>query len=102
RLILLGLGASLAVAVGMVVVAERLDTSFHTLDEIRSFSRIPVLVSIPRIVTRADARMARRRFLIGVVSTWVGLSLIIGASYWIASGNQRLVSLVSHSGGQAR
>src|SRR5262249_12252177 len=73
RLMILGLAASLAVAAAMVLAAERLDTSFHTVDEVRAFSRVPVLVTIPRIVTRADERLARRRLFIGVASSIVGI-----------------------------
>src|SRR5262249_31158940 len=53
RLLLTGLVLSLGLAAGAVVLAEQLDTSFHTVDEVRRFTEVPVLASIPLIVTVA-------------------------------------------------
>ena len=36
------------------MLAETLDTSFHSVDELRGFTSVPVLSSSPRIVTEAD------------------------------------------------
>jgi hypothetical protein len=43
---------SLGLAGGALMLAEMLDTSFHSVDELRQFTIIPVLVSVPKIVTR--------------------------------------------------
>src|SRR5437867_8521444 len=56
RLLVMALVASLGLAAGAVALVEKADTSFHTLDELRAFSAVPVLVSIPRIVTETDRR----------------------------------------------
>ena len=100
RLILFGLALSLAIAGGAVMAAEQLDTSFHTVEEIRAFSRVPVLVSIPRIVTALDARRELRRTWLAAAASILGIVLIVSASYWVARGNQDLVALVS--GGQKK
>jgi succinoglycan biosynthesis transport protein ExoP len=97
RLILFGLALSLAIAGGAVMAAEQLDTSFHTVEEIRAFSRVPVLVTIPRIVTALDARRGLRRSWLAAAASILGIALIVGASYWVARGNQSLVALVSGS-----
>ncbi len=49
----LALGLGLA-AVGMIA-AERMDTTFHTLGALRSFTRVPVLGAIPRSRGRGAA-----------------------------------------------
>lgn len=56
RLHLVGLAALLAllVAVGAAVLSDRLDTSFHAVDDLRAFTRVPVLTSIPPIRTTRD------------------------------------------------
>ena len=100
RLILVGLALSLAVAGGVVAATEQLDTSFHTVEEIRAFSRVPVLVSIPRIVTDSDARRELRRSWLTAAASILGIVLIVSASYWVARGNQGLLALVS--GGQGK
>src|SRR5262249_41031912 len=98
RLILMTLALSGGLAVGAVVVAEHLDTSFHAVDDLRSISSFPVLVSIPRIV--AEAAIARRRlhFRLAAVGATVGLVALVGISYFVAHGNEQLVSLLSRGG----
>jgi len=91
RLILNALMLSLALAGGAVVLAEMIDTSFHGVDDLRSFSVVPVLVSIPSIVTEADARRRQWRFRLSAAAAVVGLVLVIGIAYLVARGNEQLV-----------
>jgi polysaccharide chain length determinant protein (PEP-CTERM system associated) len=91
RLILMGLLLSLGVAAGVVLLAEQLDTSFHTVDDLRAFARVPVLASIPSIVTEGDLGQRRRRFYVGAAAAVVGLMLIVGSAYSIATGKMPLV-----------
>lgn len=97
RLILIGLLLSAGLAAGAVVLAEQLDTSFHTVDDLRAFSKVPVLVSIPRIVTEGDISQRRWWFRLGAIAATVGLILIVGSSYLIASGNEQLSGLFAQS-----
>jgi polysaccharide chain length determinant protein (PEP-CTERM system associated) len=99
RLLLMGLIGSLGLAVGAIALAERIDTSFHTLDDLRAFSAVPVLVSIPKIVTQTDLRRTQWRTRLAASAACVGLVLIVGAAYFTAHGNERLVSLLARSGG---
>lgn len=91
RLMIMGLMLSLGLAAGAVMLTEQLDTSFHAVDDLRAFSKVPVLVSIPRIVTAADARRRQWHFWLVAVSAMLALALIVGASYFIARGNENLV-----------
>lgn len=95
RLLLLGLGLAVALGVGAMVIAEVLDTSFHSVNDLRAFSTLPVLVAIPRIVTETDARRKRNRFRLATVGLAIGLVLVAGASYLTASGNEALTNLLS-------
>src|SRR5207247_1342103 len=54
RLVLVGLLLAAGTAVAAAVLAERLDTSFRTAEQLRAFSKVPVLASIPRIVKPED------------------------------------------------
>ncbi len=78
RLMLLGLAlaAALALSVGAVALSEQLDTSFHDVDAIAAFSPVPILASIPRIVTANDLRARRKRFCLAALSVLVGLVLV--------------------------
>ena len=95
RLILLGLGLSIGVGVGLMLLAEQLDTSFHTVDELRSAIRFPILVSIPRIVTDGDTRRAKWRAALTTAAAVCCLALLAGTSYFVTKGNEDLVRLVS-------
>jgi succinoglycan biosynthesis transport protein ExoP len=99
RLLLMALLVSLGLAVGAVVVAEHVDTSFHAVDDLRAVSALPVLISIPRIVTQTDLRRGRWRMRLATGAALIGLVLIVGIAYLAASGNEHLVSLLSRSAG---
>src|SRR6185295_10208592 len=62
RLLIASLALSLVLGAGAMVLAELLDTSFHSSRDLRAYTTVPILVNIPRIVTEADARRSRWRF----------------------------------------
>ena len=78
-----------------VVLAEHIDTSFHTLDDLRAFTKVPVLASVPRIVRATDtARQARQRWLATALIT-LGLVLFVVVLHRLAAGNYFLVEALS-------
>jgi hypothetical protein len=91
RLVMFGAVLALAAAAVVTMVAERVQAVFHTTDELRGFTRVPVLASIPLIVTRADLvrRCLRSSFL--TASALLGLALVIVASHHFATDNEFLV-----------
>jgi polysaccharide chain length determinant protein (PEP-CTERM system associated) len=95
KLLLMGLALSLALAGGAVMLAEQLDTSLHSVGELRALTAVPVLVTIPRIVTAADARSRRLRFGLAAGAAVLGLVLLVGATAFVARDNQRLVWILS-------
>ena len=93
-----GLVLSLGLAGAAVMLAEMLDTSFHSTDELREFTIVPVLVNVPKIVTDADRQRGQRRFRLAAAGAMLGLILIAGSSYFIAHGNEQLVQMLAGSG----
>ena len=83
-----------------MVLAELLDTSFHSAADLRAYTTVPVLVNIPRIVTEADAR--RRPVAVPVRrggGAWSCLVVVAGAVVLlIAHGNEQLAQLLSRGG----
>jgi len=98
KLFIVSLVLSLGLAAGALMVAEMLDTSFHSVNELREFSIVPVLVSIPRIVTDADRQRQQQRLRVVAVGTLLGLVLIVGVSYFVAHGNEQLVQILAGGG----
>jgi len=95
RLLLACIALSLALGAGVVVLAEMLDTSFHSSDDLRAYTTVPLLVSIPRIVTAADSRRERWRFRFAAVGVLMCLVAVAGSCYFFAYGNEQLAQLLS-------
>ena len=95
----MALVGSLGAAVGAVMLAEQLDSSFHTVEDLRAFSAVPVLVSIPRITTRTDLRRRQWRMRLAASAAFISLVVVVGIGYFAANGNERLVSLLAGRGG---
>jgi succinoglycan biosynthesis transport protein ExoP len=96
RLILMSLLLALAVGVAVVLAAEQFDASFHGVDEVREFTSVPVLVSIPPI----GPVPFKRRLLTGLatVSAIAAIALIATASAYFAHGNDQLARLIGRAG----
>ena len=91
RLILIGLILSIGLAGGVVGLIEHRDTSFHTLDELRAFTKVQVLATIPRIVTKTDTTRQQRRFWLRTAGALMGLAILVGVIFYISQGNEQLV-----------
>ena len=79
RFILLGLGLGLGAAVAAVVLADKFDGSFHTLEELRT------------------GRLDRPPLWLTAAPIALGLVLVVFVSYHLASGNEQLAFLLSRS-----
>jgi polysaccharide chain length determinant protein (PEP-CTERM system associated) len=93
RLFIMGV---LLACVGMgaaVLAREQFDRGFHTVDDIRAFTTVPVLISIPPIGPVPSGR--RMRLALGAVSTLVAIVLIGVAAAYLASGNGQLVRMIA-------
>jgi polysaccharide chain length determinant protein (PEP-CTERM system associated) len=98
QLLGIALIASLGLAVAAVIIAEKVDTSFHAVDNLRAFSAVPVVVSIPLIVTRIALRRRRWKMRLAVGGALAALVLIVAAGYFAAHNNERLVLLLGRGG----
>ena len=94
RLLLVGLALALGAAGVAVILAEQVDTSYRRADEVRA-AGVPVLSTIPRIVTEADRLGALRQRRLAVVAVTAGLMLVVGTSFVVAHNNQSLVSVLT-------
>ena len=95
RLVILGFLMAVLLAGLAVLLIEQFDTSFHTIDDLRHFTTVPVLGSIPRIGAVPAQRRVRSTLV--AVAAIVGLSLIAAGSAWLASGNEELVRMIARS-----
>ena len=96
-LILLGLLVSVGAAVGEVSLAEWLDTSFHSVDNMRAFTSVPVMVSIPPILTNADVRRRGRQFGVCALAAVLLVGAMVGGLSHLVRVNDTLVRLLTAS-----
>ena len=81
-LLLLGLIVGVVAAGATAMAADRLDTSFRSVDELRQFSRVPVLVSVPTIQVKGN-RLKRAAAGVGWMALATGgvAAIAIGAFF---------------------
>jgi len=92
RLLLVGIALALGSAGVAVVLAEQVDTSYRRVEEVRATAGVPVLSTIPRIVTEKDRRSALRHRRLAAAAVAGALLLVVGTSFVVAHNNQSLVS----------
>ena len=97
KLILLSIVLACALTGAAVMLAEQLDTSFHGVDDLRGFSKLPVLVTIPAITTHADRTRRRWRMRLAACASVVGLVLIVGVA-WVSAHHDAVISLLTRTG----
>jgi polysaccharide chain length determinant protein (PEP-CTERM system associated) len=96
-LVILGLVLAAGLAVGAMIGRERLDHALHSVDDLRRFAVVPVFVSIPAIVTRADTSRRRWQRALTTVSVMVCLALVVAGVRYVAQGNETIVRLMTRS-----
>ena len=77
-------------AVGGMLLREILDSSFHDVDDLRREIKIPVLVTIPQIVTTSDLWRTRFRQGIGAIALSLSVVVIVGVMYRVVHGNEQI------------
>lgn len=98
KLLIMSLVLCLGLAGAVVFAAEQLDPSFHSVDELRAYTRVPVLASIPLIITPDDVWKSRVRFGVAVASAVVLAIILAQLSSLLGHGNQDLVWMLSRHG----
>jgi polysaccharide chain length determinant protein (PEP-CTERM system associated) len=96
RLLVLVVLLALATTALAVIAAEQLDTSFHSVDEVRGFTSVPVLATIPRIGSAPIGRRVRMAF--ATVSVIALITLVAAASAYFAQGNEQIVRMLERAG----
>ena len=81
HLLLGALFVATALGVGAVLLVEKRDTSFHTPEDLRAFTRLPVLADIPRLETRAAAWRLRRRALTLACTVGAGWLFVVALGF---------------------
>ena len=98
-LLIMGFAASFAFVFAAIVAAERLDTTFHTVEDLRSYSNLPVVAAVRWIPTEGHAK--RRRVKLGLVTAAVAaaLGIVAAGGYFVGSNNEQIVRMTARGRG---
>jgi hypothetical protein len=83
--------------IGVIVLTEHLDTSFHSVGELRQFTRLPVLASIPYLNVQANLVKQSLRIALSVGVVISVCALLAFVAYHAARGNTQLVWMLGGS-----
>lgn len=95
RLILVGIIMALGLAGLAAFIAEQNDDSFHSVADVRRFTGVPVLATIPNIRTAGDRVREWTRFGFTSIFLLVGLSVLAGSAYFMGTNAHQLVMALS-------
>lgn len=98
RIMFMVLVLALGVAGVAVLLAEQLDTSFHRRDDLWSFSNLPILASIPQIISRGDVWKRRLKFVFISVVVVSGMMLLVEASHVLGQNSEQVVWVLAQRG----
>lgn len=98
-LLLMGVVGSLAFAFAAIVAAERFDTTFHTVEDLRAYSNLPVVAAIRWIPTQRHARSRRIRFGLATAAVIACLGVVAAGGYYVASNNEQIVRMTARGRG---
>jgi succinoglycan biosynthesis transport protein ExoP len=94
RLLIMACLFAVASGIGMMVLSEHLDTSFHSVGEVRQFTTVPVLASIPDV--RSPLTLSTVLRLVLCIIAVIGMcGLLAGFAYRTARQNTQLVWMLS-------
>lgn len=94
-LLILSLMAAGAASLATVFIREHMDDSFHTVQDLRSFTSLPVLGSISAMRTRAERYRSAVVSVILFVGFAAGVVLLVLAANQFGSGAENLVSMLA-------
>lgn len=94
-LLILGALAAIGLAAAAVMIVEQFDSTFHSLDDLKSFTAIPVLASIPAISLGRGRQLGRAVFVSASILLVIGLTAYAAA--YFARGNEDIVRLLVHA-----
>jgi protein tyrosine kinase modulator len=95
RLMIIGLLFAFAAAGVAALVAEQFDATFHSIDDVREFTTVPVLAAIPNIAPGHGRRAFK--FVLATASLILVVAIVGALSAHAARGNEQIVWLLARA-----
>ena len=93
RLMIIGLLFALVAAGAAALTAEQFDPTFHSLDDLRDFTNVPVLAAISYMSPGHGRRVFR--FAVATASVLAVIAIAVAVSAYAARGNEQIVWLLA-------
>ena len=93
RLLIMGLLMAAAAAAAAVILREQFDTAFHSVEDVRDYTAVPVLVSIPPI--GPTPLRQKLKTTLATASTLAIITLAATTAAYLARDNAQLVRLIA-------
>ena len=93
RLLIMGLLMAAAAAAAAVILREQFDTAFHSVEDLRDYTAVPVLVSIPPIGPTPLGQ--KLKTTLATASTLAVILLAATTAAYLARDNAQLVRLIA-------
>jgi uncharacterized protein involved in exopolysaccharide biosynthesis len=94
KILAIGIVLALAIAVALVALIERMDTTFHTVDDLRVFTRVPVLATVPRLVSPNEQRRKTREIRLLAAKLMVLLAITFAGSAYLTQSTQTVAAWI--------
>lgn len=94
KILAIGLALALALAAGAILLAERMDTSFHSADDLRVFTRVPVLATVPRLASPREHRRRARETRLLAAKFLMLLAFTFAGSAYLSRSSSTLVAWI--------
>jgi polysaccharide chain length determinant protein (PEP-CTERM system associated) len=94
-LLIMGVIAAVACGFGAIVAAEKLDTTFHTADDLQASTGLPTLARVRLIPTPHRARRERVRFVLMTAAAIAVAAVVAAGTYYVAGGNEQIVRMTA-------
>jgi hypothetical protein len=90
----------LALVIALVAgfVIDRLDGAFYSVEDLRAFTRVPILATIPAIPTSGDSRRRFARVALVAGASTLVVALVAFAAFEVATGNEQISRLLLRMG----
>ncbi len=99
KFLLMGFVLGLGAAIAGVLLWEFLDPSFHRVDDLKAFTTVRVLGTVPQIVTVADRLRERRRLYFGTLALAAVLLALVSIAHRVSANNDQLARLLVRPAG---
>src|SRR5438093_3056879 len=93
RLMIMGLLVAIASAAAGALAAEQFDSTFHSVEDLREFTKIPILGTVSSIAPVTAGRTLR--LALATASALVVIAIIVALSTYAARGNEQLVWMLA-------